>query len=152
MPTQPLPTTATSPTEQRAWAFLFAAWAISLVSTFGALFIGEIMGQTPCILCWYQRVFMFPLPFVLGVGLYRSDRSASLYALPLALAGVAIAGFHTTQYYGMILEPMRPCTQGVSCSGDGMTILGGIPIPVLSLIAFFAIIALLIFARRRSPE
>jgi disulfide bond formation protein DsbB len=38
----------------QAWLLLFAGWAVALISTSGALFIGEIMGQTPYLLCWYQ--------------------------------------------------------------------------------------------------
>lgn len=53
--------------ETGGWGFLFAAWVTSLLSTFGALFIGEVMGQTPCLLCWYQRAFMFPLTVILAV-------------------------------------------------------------------------------------
>ena len=41
--------------------------AILTASALGALFIGEVMGQTPCVLCWYQRAFSFPLAIVLAV-------------------------------------------------------------------------------------
>ncbi len=34
------------------WGWLSAAWAVALVSTLAALFIGEVMGMTPCQLCW----------------------------------------------------------------------------------------------------
>ena len=47
------------------WPMLFAAWLIALVSTLAALFIGEVMGQAPCVLCWFQRAFMFPLAVIL---------------------------------------------------------------------------------------
>jgi signal peptidase II len=30
---------------------------------------GEVMG-TPCVLCWYQRIGMFPLAVILGVGVF----------------------------------------------------------------------------------
>ena len=54
------------------------AWIIALVASLAVLFIGEVLGQTPCVLCWFQRAFMFPLAIVLGLGLswrdYRGDR------------------------------------------------------------------------------
>lgn len=31
---------------------LFIAFLTALVATLGALFIGEVLGQTPCMLCW----------------------------------------------------------------------------------------------------
>ena len=67
----------------RAWFPLFTAWAIAAISTLGALFLGEVMGLAPCVLCWYQRIFMFPLVLVLGAGLFPADPRAVRYALPL---------------------------------------------------------------------
>ena len=61
---------------------LIGAWLIALVSTLGALFLGEVMGRTPCVLCWYQRIAMFPLAVVLGIACYLSDLNVRRYALP----------------------------------------------------------------------
>ena len=55
---------------------LYLAWLVALASTLGALFIGEVLGQTPCVLCWFQRAFMFPLAIVLGLGLWWRDGRA----------------------------------------------------------------------------
>jgi hypothetical protein len=30
--------------------------------------LGEVMGVLPCVLCWYQRIAMFPLVIILAVG------------------------------------------------------------------------------------
>ncbi|MGV8637645.1 disulfide bond formation protein B, partial [Pseudomonas aeruginosa] len=49
-----------------SWNLLLLAWLVALVSTLSALFIGEVMGQAPCVLCWFQRAFMFPLAVVLA--------------------------------------------------------------------------------------
>jgi disulfide bond formation protein DsbB len=134
-----------------AWPLLFAAWLIALTSTLAALFIGEVMGQEPCVLCWYQRAFMFPLAIVLLVAVLRADAGAWRYALPLAASGWLIAGFHTLQYAGVIPKALEPCSAtGPSCSGAAMTIFNGVPIPLLALFAFTAIIFLLTLVRRRS--
>lgn len=69
---------------------LFIAWGLALIATLSAIFIGEVMGQTPCILCWYQRIAMFPLAVTLGVGIYLDDSRAPLYSLPLALGGLVV--------------------------------------------------------------
>lgn len=130
----------------------FGAWTVALVSTLGALFIGEVMGQAPCDLCWHQRAFMFPLVFVLGIATVRSDGAGWLYALPLAVIGWLIAGFHSLIYFGVLPTAIKPCGEGPSCSGDGMTILGSVPLPLLSLAAFTIIIALLLIARRRTSS
>jgi len=130
---------------------LFAAWGIALAATLGAIFIGEIMGQTPCLLCWYQRAFMFPLAIVLAVACLRSDSGAWLYALPLAVIGWLVAGYHLLVYVGVFSEAVTPCRAGgVPCSGANMTILGSIPIPLLSIGAFTAIVVLLVIFRKRA--
>ena len=132
------------------WSMLFGAWMIALLSTLSALFIGEVMGQAPCVLCWFQRAFMFPLAVILLVAALRTDAEVWRYALPLAVAGWFIAAFHTLQYAGVIPKALEPCSDtGPSCSGAAMTILGGIPIPLLALGAFTAIIVLLTLIRRR---
>ena len=124
--------------------WLFAAWLLALVSTLAALFIGEVLGQTPCVLCWYQRAFMFPLAVILGIAVWRSDMTIWIYGLPLALIGAAIALWHLGLFLGLISESIQPCTAtGPSCTDEGMVILG-LPIPLLSLGAFSAIAACLV--------
>ncbi len=55
---------------KQGWIWMMAAWGTALVSTLGALFIGEVMGMTPCVLCWWQRIFMFPLALILGMAAF----------------------------------------------------------------------------------
>ncbi|GGA64335.1 hypothetical protein GCM10011499_38470 [Pelagibacterium lentulum] len=137
-------------TTANAWGFVFLAWLVALAASLGALFIGEIMGQTPCNLCWHQRAFMFPLAVILAVASFRSDASVSWYGLPLAVVGAAIAAFHSLLYAGIIPAAIEPCGRdGPSCSSADMTILGVLPLPYLSLAAFLSIALLLLLARRR---
>lgn len=131
------------------WTPLFLAWLIALASTLSVLFIGEIMGQTPCVLCWYQRAFMFPLAVILAVACYRSDGAAWRYVMPLAAIGAAIAIWHTLVFIGLAPTALEPCGEGPSCSSDNMTILGGIPLPLLSAGAFAAIVVLMSLVRKR---
>lgn len=126
--------------DERNWNFLFAAWAISLIATLGALFIGEIMGKIPCNLCWYQRIFMFPLPIILGIALYRADFSVWRYGLLLSVGGAAIAAFHSLVFFKILPEEIKPCLEtGPSCSGADMLLWGTLPLPLLSFIAFVSI-------------
>jgi disulfide bond formation protein DsbB len=135
--------------EQGAWTPLFLAWMIALLATAGALFLGEVMGKTPCVLCWYQRMAMFPLVAVLGIGLLKADSQSVRYALPLAWAGWAIALYHCLSFFGVVSEALTPCRQDVSCADANVQVAGVVPIPLLSLVAFSAILALLWFARRK---
>lgn len=134
---------------QAHWMSLFLAWLIASLATAGALFLGEVMGMTPCVLCWYQRIAMFPLVVILGMGLLESDARSVRYGLPLAWAGWGIALYHCLIFWGVVSEALAPCGKGPSCADADVQLAGSIPIPLLSLIAFTAILALLWFAKRK---
>jgi len=131
-------------TVSSGWTLVFCAWLIATVSTLGALFLGEVMGYTPCVLCWYQRIAMFPLVLVLAAGLFPFDPRVVRYALPLALAGLGLALFHLALTAGWIPESLKPCQQGVPCSNIPVVWFGFVTIPLLSVLAFSSIVGLLL--------
>lgn len=142
----------TRATGRAAWLALHAAWLVALTASLGAIFIGEVIGQTPCVLCWFQRAFMFPLAIMLAIAAFRSDRGVFAYAAPLAAIGWVVAFYHLLLYQGIIPEAVQPCDAGPSCADGTMTLFGSIPLPLLSLGAFTAIILFLIFFYRRSKS
>ncbi len=131
------------------WVIVFICWIVASVSTLGSLFFSEIMELAPCALCWYQRIFMFPLVIILLVGLFPFDKSIIRYALPLAIIGWGFAFYHYLLYSGIIPESIQPCSQGVSCSETYLDLFGFLTIPMLSLISFSIIIGFLLLLRRR---
>lgn len=137
---------------RRSSGWLTLSWVTALVSTLSAIFIGEVLGQTPCVLCWYQRIFMFPLVWVLGVASYRGHFGSWRYALPLALVGGGFAGYHTLLYWRVIEPEIVACSAEASCSGAGMTIFGSVPLPLLSLLAFALIVVSLLLVRHHSKK
>ena len=138
--------------DNAAWTLIFGAWLVATVSTLGALFFGEVMQLPPCVLCWYQRIFMFPLVVILPLGLFPFDRNVVRYALPLAVIGLLFAVFHLLLIAGVIPESIKPCTQGVPCSETVIEWFGFVTIPLLSVLAFLTILALLITAHFRSSK
>jgi len=151
MPTRPdsnpaAPEAAADP----AWTPAFLAWLIAAASVLGALFFSEVMKLPPCELCWWQRIFMFPLALILPFGLFPLDPRVVRYALPMALAGWAFAVFHWLLVLGVIPESIRPCVRGVPCSEVAFNWLGFINIPLLSVLAFSAVIALLALTHIKS--
>ncbi len=127
-----------------AWTLTFVAWLVATVSTLGALFLGEVMGYTPCVLCWYQRIAMFPLVFILAAGLFPFDPRVIRYALPLTATGWGLALFHLALVAGWIPESIKPCQQGVPCSDVQIIWLGFVNIPLLSVLSFSLIGGLLL--------
>ncbi len=135
-----------------AWTLIFAAWLVASISTLGALFLGDVMQLPPCVLCWYQRIFMFPLALILPIGLFPFDRKVVRYALPLAGLGWLFAVFHLLLIAGLIPESLKPCTQGVPCTDKVIEWFGFVTIPLLSAVAFSTLIALFILAHFRSSK
>ena len=132
------------------WLLIFSAWLIAAVSTLGSLFFSEVMELIPCVLCWYQRIFLFPLDIILLIGLFPLDKKVVNYALPLAIIGLLFTVYHCLLFFGVIPENLQPCSQGVSCTDDNMELFGFLPIPLLALIAFLMIIILLLKTRSRT--
>lgn len=135
--------TSRSDAPDGAWTSIFLAWLVAAAATLGALFLGEVMGHTPCLLCWYQRIAMFPLVLILAAGLFPFDPRVIRYALPLAISGLLVAIYHLALVGGWIPESAQPCRQGVPCSETPLTWFGFLNLPTLSALAFAAIIGLL---------
>ncbi len=132
------------------WTILFMCWLMVSIATLGSLFFSEVMQFAPCILCWYQRICLFPLVVIIPAGLFPFDKGVVRYALPLTLAGWLTAAYHNLLYTGLIPKSLKPCSKGVSCTEEYITLLGFITIPMLSLLTFSAIAALLLLSSRRS--
>ena len=137
---------------QAVWFLLFASWLLAVIATIGSLFFSEVMGIEPCSLCWYQRIFMYPLVVILLIGMFPLDLRVVRYALPLAVLGWAVAVYHYLLYTGYIPENMQPCSEGVSCTDIDLELLGFITIPMLSILSYTAIIALLLGFRKWSRQ
>jgi disulfide bond formation protein DsbB len=129
---------------------IFVCWLLATIATLGSLFFSEVMEIQPCVLCWYQRVFMYPLVVIFLVGLFPLDRSVVRYALPIAVIGWGISVYHYLLYSGYIPENMQPCSQGVSCTETNLELLGFITIPMLSILSYSAIIAFLLVFKKRT--
>ena len=128
----------------------YAVWIVALVATAGSLFFSEVMELPPCVLCWYQRIAMYPLILIVGAGIIMRDRRLKYYALPLSLGGLLISIYHNLLYYGVIPESIAPCVQGISCTSRQIEWFGFITIPLMSLTAFVAVsICLLLYRLKK---
>src|SRR3990167_8809551 len=121
-------------------AFL-QAWAAVL----GSLYFSEIRGLPPCFLCWVQRIFMYPLIFILTVAILRKDKNAPYYVLPLSISG-ALVGLYQ---YLLQMTPLSKvgaatCSATAPCSAIQIMFFGFVTIPFLSMTAFIVISALML--------
>lgn len=128
---------------------LYIALIQAVVATLGSLYYSEIKDYTPCILCWYQRILMYPLIITLSVGILRRDKYVYQYVLPASILGFFVALYHVLLQKGILPETIAPCTIGASCSTNYTGYFGFITIPVMSLIAFAVIISCMIIYKRQ---
>lgn len=119
----------------------YVAWIQALVATAASLAMSEILHLTPCTLCWYQRIAMYPLVLVIGVGIVLGDRRVGLYALPASVIGLVIAAYHNLLYYDVLPQGIVQCSLGVSCTERQLELFGlpFLTIPTFSLVAFAVI-------------
>jgi len=136
----------------RAWSssaldrnllLLAFAWLVALVATFGSLYYSEVRNFIPCTLCWYQRVAMYPLAFLLGIAIWRNDPQIRPYALTLSLLGLFWSSYHLLELWMPGLAP-SVCKGPIPCNVEYMP---GFPIPLQAAIAFLLISAALFLVR-----
>ncbi len=118
------------------------AWFVALLATAGSLYFSEIAGFTPCTLCWYQRIAMYPLIVVLAIGAARRDRAVAWTALALAGIGAVIAGYHVALEWIPSLDT-GACAAATPCTFVWFRVFGFISLPTLALTAFLLILTLL---------
>ncbi len=115
--------------------------AIVFMGIAGSLYFSEVMKFPPCALCWYQRIFLYPLAIVYAVALWTDDLAYRRYALPLVSLGWLTAIYHNLLYYGVISAAISPCSADGSCTAKQLELFGFLTIPLLSFAAFTVLAA-----------
>jgi len=125
---------------------LWLAWGVALVSTLGSLYYSEIAHFTPCKLCWYQRICMYPLAVILLVAAVRRDRKIWVYVMAQAVIGAGFAIYHT-QLQAFPSQGSSFCTTLEPCTVRYVWEFGFVSLPFMALSAFVFIITMLLVAR-----
>lgn len=127
---------------------VFFSFLVATIATLGSLFFSEVMHFVPCSLCWYQRIFMYPLFFIFLINLLYPDNKLFKYAFPLVTIGLVLSIYHNLLMFGIISEDLAPCVQGVPCSTRYIDFFGFITIPFLSFISYSILFCLLIILKK----
>jgi disulfide bond formation protein DsbB len=132
--------------------FLFAAWATSIIAMFGSLYFSEIRQYEPCVLCWYQRILMYPFTLILGIAVVRKDYRISLYTMVLSAVGALISLYHySLQKVAFMADNAVTCGR-IPCTGQYINWLGFITIPFLALTAFIIIFVISLILWKKTKE
>lgn len=130
---------------------LWFAFSVALLAMAGSLFYSEIAHYTPCKLCWYERILMYPQVLLIGMALWKKDKKFADYGLGMSILGFIIAAYHNYIYYtGNSLFPCDAAGLGESCTRRFILEFGYITIPLMALTAFALLI--LLFAALRSTH
>ncbi len=127
---------------------LYIAWTQALVATLGSLYFSEVLHQIPCVLCWYQRITIYPLVFILAVGIMRKTVDIEYFVLPLALTGFGISLYHNLLQYGVLSEALAPCVANIPCVTNYYIGSSFVTIPLLTLFAYIVIIGCMVIYNR----
>ena len=123
------------------------AWVVAALATGGSLYFSEVAGFTPCTLCWYQRIAMYPMVVLLGVAAIRRVRSVT-GAPALAAIGAGIAAYHVALEWIPSLDT-GACAVATPCTVVWFRAFGVFSLPTLALVAFLLILAVLLI---RAPD
>jgi disulfide bond formation protein DsbB len=121
--------------------YLILKLFIVLASIFGSLFFSEVMNFPPCNLCWYQRLCVYPMAFIIMTGLYLKSQDTVLFLFPFSVTGLLISIYHNLVYYKFITV-IVPCTESAPCTQQQLNWLGFVTIPLLSFVTFITLLAL----------
>lgn len=133
--------------------YLNLGFAIALVASLFTLVYSEIVGFVPCYLCWYQRTFMFPLPFIFGTAIWHKDRKIVKYVMPLLSIGFIVSVYQNFNYYFADIGSLPCDASGISCYQQLINEFGGyISFPMLSLSVFLALITIVLTAHFYKTE
>lgn len=131
---------------------IFFCFVTASIATLGSLFFSDIMQFVPCTMCWYQRIFMYPLVIIFLIALLYPDDKVFKYSIVLVLIGWGFSIYHNLLMFGIISEEMVPCTQGVPCGVKYIDWFGFISIPLLSFIAYSLILVLLYINKKNKAK
>ncbi len=130
------------------WGYeLWLAFVVSAVATGGSLFLSEVANFVPCELCWYQRIFMYPLAIVTLLAALANDHRVARYLLPLPVIGAGFSVYHLLVENGVVHESQscRISAPG-GCAIKWIDEFGYVTIPTLALTGFALVFAFLLLA------
>jgi len=130
---------------------IWFAWIVAMVATLGSLYMSEIAKFTPCTLCWYQRIGMYPLVVILGIAAVRDDFGIRRYVVPLVLAASFISIYH----YQLERFPTQghvACLAEAPCTVVWIWKFHFISIPFMAMSGFLLIATLLTLPMRAPVE
>ncbi len=131
---------------------------LATIATLGALTYQYVYLTPVCVLCWWQRIFMFPIEIIIAVTLWTKTKMNHLIIGIMAAIGLPIAAYHYYGHYQKYVAGnsfLLPCSTNPlesACSNSPIVTFGFITIPFMALVVFVAILWLTYLAHQKSKE
>lgn len=122
---------------------LFIAWLCACAGLLLSITFSEARGWTPCFLCWYQRICLWPLVPILGAALQRRWLGVATYVTPQVVVGLLLAAYQVLIQEVVGRDVLGICRAGPDCTKSVGLGLGPITIPMMSLAAFVVVFVML---------
>ncbi|ENQ3105062.1 disulfide bond formation protein DsbB [Bacillus sp. 491mf] len=123
------------------------AFIVSSLATIGSLYFSEIKELPPCDLCWYQRIFMYSIPLLIGISKWKKHKDITIYIKVFSGIGLAFALYQVILQTWQIKNPA--CGIETNCSNIDVQYFGFLTIPMMSLFAFLIIFLCAFFIEKK---
>ncbi len=141
---------------------LAAGAAVTVTAMLGSLFYSELVGYPPCLLCWYQRIAIYPMAIILSAAFLRHlwrSRGEDVapptdvwrHVLPLAIIGLPISLYHNLLQRVPSLSSAASCDPDAPCTAIWVDTLGFdlIPLGAFITLLFILVTGVLVLQGRR---
>ncbi len=128
---------------------LFILRIVFVGAVSGSLLYEHMFGYTPCILCWYQRLAIFPIGFIALSSNFKNQQVVRRIIRSLTAYGLIIAAIHI--FIDFYPSAGDICGQGPSCLIRYVYVFNYVTIPVMSA-TVLALALVLSFIVTRYPQ
>ncbi len=135
--------------------WLIAIGSIAILTTITSL-IYQFVYKTPvCELCWWQRIFLYPIEIITLVAVWKKTKEAHITVAILAAIGLFFASYHYYYHFqGFVLgnKLTLPCSYGgllPACTDSPILVFGFITIPFMGILIFVAVLLLAWIAQQK---
>ena len=122
----------------------------------GANIYEIVYGDKPCILCWYQRVMIYPMFILLISELYFKTRVAHKFVAVLAFLTAAIGVYHYRFHYiryvlgDLVSVPCSGNPLMPTCGEAGVVSFGFMTMPLMSVVMGVFVITVCYILNKKS--
>ncbi len=129
------------------------AFLLAFLASVASLFLSEVMHFQPCVLCWYQRIAMYPQVILLYIAQLRKEQVLTPYLIVVNVIGGLISLYH----YSLHILPrttvlIMPCSKqfgGVPCDKGYDFYFGFMTFPLMAWSVFALITFLLAISQTK---